>query len=310
MNDMNVFPILIAVAEHLSITKAAKTLNMTKSAVSKAIQGIEEKLGVRLFHRTTRSVSLTEEGIVYIGYIRESYNLAVMAEEAVSQFSDKAKGSIKISAPMSFGTLHIAKIMPLFMQKYPELDVQLLFDDKVTDLVAEGYDLAIRIGELPDSSLIARQLSPCYSQLYASSEYLDKYGEPMQVSELKNHNCLSYSLYQAGMEWIFYQKGKKYSHIPKGSYRVNNSEALLQAVLQGIGIALLPHFITHSDLSNTNKKLIPILTSFDLPEHFIYAVYPDKKNLPRKITLFVDFLKEQFGANSDYQRNIERKSSQ
>ena len=306
MNDMNVFPILIAVTEHLSITKAAKTLNMTKSAVSKAIQGVEEKLGIRLFHRTTRSVSLTEEGIVYIGYIRESYKLAVMAEEAVSQFSDKAKGRIKISAPMSFGTLHLAKIMPLFMQKYPELDVQLLFDDKVTDLVAEGYDLAIRIGELPDSSLIARQLSPCHSQLYASSEYLDKYGEPMQVSELKNHNCLSYSLYQAGMEWVFYQRGKKYSHIPKGSYRANNSEALLQAVLQGIGIALLPHFITQTALSNTDKKLIPILTRFDLPEHFIYAVYPDKKNLPRKITLFVDFLKEQFGVNSDYQHNIEK----
>lgn len=97
-----------------------------------------------------------------------------------------------------------------------------------------------------------------------------------------------------------------YSHIPKGSYRANNSEALLQAVLQGIGIALLPHFITQTALSNTDKKLIPILTRFDLPEHFIYAVYPDKKNLPRKITLFVDFLKEQFGVNSDYQHNIEK----
>ncbi|QIF94072.1 LysR family transcriptional regulator [Proteus vulgaris] len=309
MNDMNVFPILIAVADNLSLTQSAKALNMTKSAISKAIQGVEEKLGVRLFHRTTRSISLTEEGIVYIGYIRESYKLATIAQEAVSQFSDKAKGIIKISAPMSFGTLHIAKIMPLFMQKYPELEVQLLFDDNVTDLVAQGYDIAIRIGELPDSSLIARQLSPCYSQLYASSDYLDKYGVPKQISELKNHNCLSYSLYQAGMEWVFYQKGKKHSHIPKGNYRVNNSEALLQAVLQGVGIALLPHFITQIHLSTTDKKLIPILTQFDLPEHFIYAVYPDKKNLPRKTILFVDFLKTHFGVNSDYQRNIERKRS-
>lgn len=303
MNDMNTFPVIIAVADHLSITKAAKVLNMTKSAVSKVIQNVEEKLGVRLFYRTTRHISLTEEGDIYIGYIREAYNLAIMADDAVSHFSHKAKGIIKVSAPMSFGTLHLSKVIPLFMQKYPELEVQLLLDDKVTDLVGEGYDLAVRIGELPDSSLIARQLSPCISRLYASSEYLDKYGIPQHISDLKQHNCLSYSLYQAGIEWVFYQRGKKYSHIPKGNYRTNNSEALLQAVIQGIGIALLPNFITQT--SQSGQALTPLLTHFDLPEHFIYAVYPEKKNLPRKVMLLIDFLKEQFGINSDYQREIE-----
>lgn len=124
--------------------------------------------------------------------------------------------------------------------------------------------------------------------------------------DLKQHNCLSYSLYQAGLEWIFYQKGKKYSHVPKGSFRTNNSEVLLQAVLQGIGIALLPQFITRS--TPLEQPLIPILTHFDLPEHFIYAVYPEKKNLPRKIALFIDFLKEQFGERSIYQQIIERTS--
>ncbi|HIE0967678.1 TPA: LysR family transcriptional regulator [Proteus mirabilis] len=305
MNDMNVFPILIAVAENLNITKAAQSLNMTKSAVSKSILAVEVRLGIKLFHRTTRHISLTPEGSIYINYIRQSYQLAIMAEDAVSQFSDSAKGTIKISAPMSFGTLHLSKIIPLFMLQYPDLEVQLVLDDKVTDLVADGYDLAVRIGELPDSSLIARELSPCYSQLYASAEYLTQYGIPEKVSDLKNHNCLSYSLYQAGLEWVFYQKGKKYSHIPKGNYRTNNSEALFQAVIQGMGVALLPHFITQT--TSQGRELVPLLTQFDLPDHFIYAIYPDKKYLPRKITLFVEFLKQQFGINSHYQTMIEKK---
>ncbi|OAT54452.1 LysR family transcriptional regulator [Providencia heimbachae] len=303
MTEMNVFPVLIAVADSLSVTKAAKSLNITKSAVSKAIQGVEDTLGVKLFYRTTRSISLTEVGGIYIDYIRQSYQLAVMAGDAVSKYSDKATGIIRVCAPMSFGILHLSRMIPVFMQQYPDLEVELFFDDKVTDLIGEGYDIAVRIGELPDSSLVARRLSPCHSGLYAAKNYLAQYEKPKKASELKNHNCLSYSFYQAGQEWVFYHKGKKFSHIPKGNLRVNNSQALVQAVIGGIGIALLPHFIT--SIEDVDNQLIPLLTDYELPDHSIYAVYPEKQYLPRKVAIFVEFLQKQFGEGSEYQQKIE-----
>ncbi len=298
---MNAFPILIAVADALSLTKAASSLNMTKSGISKAIKEVEDALGIKLFHRTTRTVSLTEAGEAYISYIRQSYQLAIMAKDVASQFSDKTTGTLRISAPMSFGTLHLAKMLPLFMNLYPELNVELFFDDKVTDLIADGYDIAVRIGELPDSSLIARELSPCTSGLYASKGYLARFGTPNKVADLREHNCMSYSFYQAGQEWVFYQKGKKFSHIPKGSFRVNNSQALIQAVKADIGIALLPHFITMID---GDDELVPLLTNYQLPNHYIYAVYPEKEYLPRKIKVFIDFLQAQFAQGSEYQQRI------
>lgn len=301
--DMNAFPVLIAVADSLSLTKAANSLNMTKSAVSKTIQIVEDKLGIKLFHRTTRTVSLTEAGAVYIRYIRQSYQFAVMADDIAAKFSDKITGTLRVSAPMSFGTLHLAKVLPQFMQRYPELNVELSFNDKVVDLISEGYDLAIRIGALPDSSLIARKLSPCHSRLYASKSYLAKYRSPQKVADLKGYNCLCYSFYQAGQEWVFYQKGKKYSHIPKGSFRANNSQALIQAVLADIGIALLPYFITA--IGDSNHQLVPLLGNYQLPEHNIYAVYPAKEYLPRKVSAFTEFLIEQFGTGSQYQKLIE-----
>ncbi|WP_353244109.1 LysR family transcriptional regulator [Providencia sp.] len=301
MDNMNAFPILIAVADALSLTKAASSLNMTKSGISKAIKEVEDALGIKLFHRTTRTVSLTEAGEAYISYIRQSYQLAIMAKDVASQFSDKTTGTLRISAPMSFGTLHLAKMLPLFMNLYPELNVELFFDDKVTDLIADGYDIAVRIGELPDSSLIARELSPCTSGLYASKGYLARFGTPNKVADLREHNCMSYSFYQAGQEWVFYQKGKKFSHIPKGSFRVNNSQALIQAVKADIGIALLPHFITMID---GDDELVPLLTNYQLPNHYIYAVYPEKEYLPRKIKVFIDFLQAQFAQGSEYQQRI------
>ncbi|HDN2510053.1 LysR family transcriptional regulator [Providencia vermicola] len=305
MDNMSAFPILIAVADALSLTKAAKSLNMTKSGISKALKEVEDTLGVKLFHRTTRTVSLTEAGEAYIGYIRQSYQLAMMAKDVASQFSDKIAGTLRISAPMSFGTLHLAKMLPTFMQLYPELNVELFFDDKVTDLITDGYDIAVRIGELPDSSLVARKLFPCTSGLYASKGYLARFGTPTKVADLREHNCLSYSFYQAGQEWVFYQKGKKFSHVPKGSLRVNNSQALIQAVKADIGIALLPHFITVIEGDDT---LIPLLTNYQLPDHNIYVVYPEKEYLPRKIKVFIDFLYTQFAVGSEYPQRIKSKA--
>lgn len=304
MIDMNVFPILIAVADNLNITKAAESLNLTKSAVSKALQGVEDKLGVKLFYRTTRSISLTQVGIIYIDYIRQSHQLAITADDMISQYSEKASGILRICAPMSFGTLHLSKLMPLFMRKYPNLEIELFLDDKVTDLISGGYDIALRIGELSDSLLVARRLSPCKSQLYASKEYLARNGIPKKVSDLKNHNCLAYSFYQAGQEWIFYYKGQKFSHIPKGSFRVNNSQALVKMVEEGIGIALLPNFITLAD--ETNNHLVPILVDHELPDHSIYVVYPEKKYLPRKVAVLIEFLQDQLGAQSEYQNRVEK----
>lgn len=298
MHDLNSIPILIEVAESLSFTKTAEKLHMTKSAVSKSVSTAESYLGVKLFNRSTRKISLTEIGATYIEYLKTSYSFIEQGKDAITQLNIKAAGKIKISAPMSFGTLHLSKIMPEFLKRFPDLQTEIILDDKVVDLIAEGFDVAIRIGDLPDSSLIGKKITPCYSVLCASPRYLHKQGFPETVADLKNHNCLFYSLYQSGQEWVFHKNNKTENISPAGNFIVNNSESLLQAVIQDVGISLLPCFIAVPYIEN--DSLIPLLTDYSLPEHFIYAVYPNKSYLPYKTRIAIDFIFEKLNLHSEY----------
>lgn len=303
MHDLNAIPILIEVAENLSFTRAAEKLHMTKSAVSKSVSTVESQLGVKLFNRSTRKISLTEIGTTYIEYLKTSYSFIEQGKDAITQLNLKAAGRIKITVPMSFGTLHLSRLMPKFLKQFPDLQTEMILDDKVVDLIAEGFDVAIRIGHLPDSSLVGRKITSCYSALCASPNYLAQHGIPKQAVDLKRHNCLFYSLYQSGQEWIFY-KGKTTENIsPNSKFIVNNSESLLQAVLQDIGIALLPCFIAAPYLQN--GSLVPLLTEYSLPQHAIYAVYPNRSYLPHKTRVMIDFLFEQLNPNSQYAQQYE-----
>lgn len=293
MNHFSCIPVFVTVVECGSFSLAAEKLNLTKSAVSKRINQLEDQLGTRLLNRTTRRLNLTEAGLRYYDYASQANILAKEGLDAVSELQGSPQGKLSITAPMSFGVLHIAPLIAEFLEEHPQVEINLSLEDQMVDLIEGGFDMAIRIGNLPDSNLVAKRIAPCYSMLCASEPYLKKHGEPEKPSDLVNHNCLQYSYFKGGSEWSFDGPTDRIKVLPKGNLKVNNSEAIRQALLSGLGIAQLPTFLVGKDIAS--KKLKPILKGFPLPEHSIYAMFPERKYLPLKVRVFVDFLHAKLG---------------
>ncbi|WP_265553941.1 LysR family transcriptional regulator [Serratia grimesii] len=291
-------PVFVAVVECESFSAAARRLGITKSAVSKRIAQLENSLGVQLLQRTTRSLSLTEAGEQYFGYARNACAVAREGEDAVTRLQGQPQGCLRISVPMVFGRLHVAPLIPRFLAACPDVEITMMMDDQVVDLVDEGFDLAIRIGQLADSSLIARRIAPCHSLLCAAPAYLACYGTPTDLEQLSRHNCLFYSYFRGGSEWQFEGPTGRVRFQPRGNYQVNNSEALREALLAGMGICQMPTFIVGDDIAQ--GRLIELMPAYRLPEHAIYAVYPQRKYLPAKVSAFVDFLLAQLGGDQPY----------
>lgn len=298
MHAFSSIPIFISVVENGSFSSAAQSLNITKSAVSKRITQLEDELGIRLLNRTTRKLSLTEAGQRYYQYVIQAYSLAQQGIDAVTELQGQPRGRLKLTAPMSFGVLHIAPLIAEFMTLYPEVDIDLQLEDKMVDLVQQGFDLGIRIGHLPLSNLVAKRLAPCKSVLCASPDYLKHQGTPMRPSELSLHNCLQYSYYRGGNEWRLTTTNHQYSVIPKGRLMVNNSEAIRRAVLAGSGIGNLPTFIVGKDI--IAGAIDVVLPNYQLPEHAVYAVFPERKHMPLKVRAFIDFISDKLGSDEPY----------
>lgn len=290
MEHFSALPIFVTVVECGSFSLASQKLGLSKSAVSKRITLLEQSLGIQLLHRTTRSLSLTEAGARYFDYVRPAVKLAADGLDAISELQQAPQGSLRIAVPMVFGRLHIAPLIPEFLRRYPKIQLQMQMDDKTTDLIAGGFDLAIRIGELPDSSLIARKIAPCLSVICASPEYLARHAAPQTPQQLSQHNCLFYSYFRDGVEWTFLSPQDPTRIQPNGNYQVNNSDAIHQATLDGLGIANLPRFMVDTDLQT--GRLQALLADHPLPEHGIYAVYPQRKYLPTKVSVLIEFLME------------------
>jgi DNA-binding transcriptional LysR family regulator len=289
MDVFSAIPVFVAVVECGSFSLAAEKLGVTKSAVSKRISQLEAKLGIQLLQRTTRSLSLTEAGEQYFDYARNALTIANEGEDAISMLQEQPQGILRLNVPMVFGRLHIAPMIPKFLQDNPKIKVEMMMDDKVVDLISGSFDIAIRIGKLPDSSLIAKRIAPCHSVLCASPDYLKKHGTPITPSDLAHHNCLSYSYFQAGSEWRFKGQEGMISVVPKGNYCVNNSEALFEGLLAGLGVCQMPTFIVGSAIEQ--GKLISLMPHYELPKHAIYAMLPERKHIPAKISIFLTYLK-------------------
>lgn len=296
--DFSAIPVVVAVVECGSFSSAALKLSMTKSAVSKRISVLEDNLGVRLFSRTTRRLTLTEAGERFSDYARHSLLLAQEGFNELSHFQGAPRGTLKINAPMTFSRLHLVPHLKEFLQLYPDISVTLSMDDSVVSMVEGGFDVGIRIGALKDSSLVASKLVECKSVVCAAPEYITKHGKPDTPQALASHNCLYYSLFQAGVEWTFYQDNKKIKVSPKGNVTVNNSDAIAELLLQGIGICQMPTFIVAPYLAN--GQLERLLEDYSLPEHAIYAVYPERRHLPEKVKVFIQFIKQKLGGGSGY----------
>ncbi len=298
MHEIGAIPIFVAVVEKGGFTAAADRLGISKSAVSKRITQLEARLGVQLLFRSTRRISLTEAGERYFEHAVEAFAAAKEAEDAVAQLQGAPRGRLRLNAPMSFGRLHIASLIPEFLKRFPEIKIDIVLDDRVVDLVDGGFDIAIRVAVLRDSAMIARKLAPCHNVLVAAPDYIAKHGEPQGPADLLNHNCLHHPYLAGPHEWTFSGPGEPITVETAGNYQVNNSEALLEAVIGGSGIGRLPTFIAGPAIGS--GRLVRLLEQYSMPSQTIYAVFPERRHLPAKVRVFVDFTIEKFGADNPY----------
>jgi DNA-binding transcriptional LysR family regulator len=276
-----------------SFSAAAGRLKISKSAVSAHVQRLEERLGVRLLNRTTRRLSVTEAGAAYYRHCTRILTEAEAAEQAASALQCEPRGTLRISAPDSFGWMHVAPAVPAFLRRYPELGVEISLSSTHVNLVDEGLDLAIRIGVLEDSPLVVRKLAPSRLVICAAPAYLRDRGTPHEPGELARHNCLCTSLLPCGDEWRLVARRGEVRVAVGGSFRSNNAEMLRVAALDGIGIALLPSWAVSDSLRK--GALRRVLAAWEPPASMIYAVYPDNRLMSMKVRAFVDHLARHFG---------------
>jgi DNA-binding transcriptional LysR family regulator len=286
----------LKVVETGSFTRAAEQLNASTAAVSRRVSALETALGVRLLNRTTRQLSLTDAGQQYSGDMQDVLTALEEAEQKVQRGKQDIKGNLRVAAPLSFGIKCIAPVLPGFLKKYPSLNIDLLLEDRRTDLFSEGIDLAIRIGTLQDSSLIATRIGDISMAFCASPEYLSRYGEPRHPSELNKHKVLRYNLISASDEWGGGQ-GKKENIALQWQLSANNGEVLREAAIQGLGVVMLPTFIVMDALRDGRLKEIMCKYTQDLIG--IYAVRLSRQFTPAKISLLIQYMKDQIKNNSD-----------
>lgn len=285
--------LFVKVAELGSYSATARMLGVSKSAVSKHVAALEERLGARLLNRTTRRLALTEVGEAY----RESC-LRIIAEiEDAESFAGRhgtePRGRLKVSAPMTFGFMVIAPAIPELLRRHPLLEVELSLDDRVVDLLGEGLDLAVRVGKLRDSSLIARKLGVAQTVCAASAAYLQGTGPPRDPADLGAHNCLVYTYGRNPELWEFQRGAERRSVRVRGSFCANNGDALRAAAVGGLGVALVPDFILGDDIEA--GRLTRLLADWSGAEIPIHAVFPPQRHPSAKLRVFIDFLVERLG---------------
>lgn len=277
----------VQVATTESFTKAGKRLGISTAQVSRQISALEKRLNTKLLYRTTRKVSLTQEGRVFYQHCRGVLDGLDAAERAITNLQSRPQGKVKITAPVTYGERQILPLLNDFLQLHSEVEVSAYLSNKQMDLVEEGYDLAIRIGKLSDSTLMAKRLGGRTSYVCASPEYLKHYGIPHTLSELNKHNCLLGTLDY----WRFWEAGKERNVRVKGNFRCNSGFGLADAALKGLGVVQLPDYYVESHLRC--GTLVSVLDSYAEPDEGIWAVYPHNRHLSPKIRLLVDYLAEQ-----------------
>jgi DNA-binding transcriptional LysR family regulator len=292
------------VVETKSFSGAARLLGSSKSLVSKQIGQLEHALGVRLLNRTTRSMSLTEIGAAYYEHCARIAQEIDAAAETAAQLQVEPRGILKLTSPVMFAAKHLAPALQSFLQRHAKVEVELNASDRVVDLVEEGWDLAIRIGRLGDSTLVARKLAPIRTILCATPSYLAAHGTPRTVADLKVHNCLGYTLPTpaAADRWAFGADGQLVVQV-SGTFRANNGDALREAALAGIGLVNQPVFLFDEDLRA--GRLVALALDQPLFQFAnVYAVHATGRHVPAKIRTFGDFLAERWAGEPPWERNL------
>ena len=294
----------VRVVEAGSITGAAERLGVAKSAVSRRLAELEERLGTQLMRRTTRKLSLTDSGWAFYERAVRILSDLEEAETSVSQAQGALRGRLRVAAPLSFGLMHLGPAITEFAARHGEVTFDLDFNDREVDLLKEGFDLAVRIGELGDSSLIARRLAPVRLIPCASPAYLDANGAPRSPAELGAHRCLLYAYSREPRVWRYRTPaGEKGSVKVEARLQANNGDFLCQAAVAGEGVVLTPSFIAYREIEL--GRLVPVLQDVNWPEVAAYAVYPQTRHLSRRVRAFVDFLVERFAGVPYWDRALQ-----
>jgi DNA-binding transcriptional LysR family regulator len=302
MDRLDGIEAFVKVGELGSFSAAAKRLGTSKSAVSKQVAALEDRLGAKLLHRTTRALSLTEAGGAFLERARAILSELAEAESAVSSLNGELQGALWVNAPLSFGIRHVAPAVAPFLAAHPNLTLELDLSDRFVDLVEEGYDLALRIGVLPDSSLIARRLVPVKRLLCAAPSYLDKHGTPQTPADLAAHACLTYRHDRRSGPWLLERGGERLQLNVAGPLAANNGDVLLAAAEAGAGIVDLPTFYTCDALRD--GRLRAVLPDWSPPKLALHAVYPPNRHLSLKVRTFIDYLAARLGPEPYWDRAL------
>jgi len=293
MDKLQAMQLFVRVVDSGSYTAAADQMEISRALASKLVQALEDQLGVRLLHRTTRKLSLTEAGERYYQRVSEILGSLSEAEALAAEFQADPRGRLRVSAPMSFAIHHLGAAVAEFQQRHPRIELELTLNDRQVDLVEEGFDMAVRIAKLADSSLVARRIAPCRMLLVASPDYLRRAGEPQHPQELVAHNYLSYTLAARRDEIVLVSGAERETVNLNGSLRVNNGDVIASAAAAGLGFCISPSFLVWQRLQR--GELVQLLPQWQIPEIAVHAVYPAGRTLPAKTRSFIDYLVERFG---------------
>ncbi len=294
----------VALAETRSFGAAGRRLGIAKSAVSRRLHELEDRLATRLVNRTTRRLSLTEAGTELLQRSVRLLEELYETEASISGNRLKPVGRLRVTGPMSFGILHLSPVICEFLTLYEGLDVELNLDDRLVDIVGQGYDLAVRISWMKDSSLVAKRIAPIRHVLCASSSYLENFGVPKTPADLSKHRGISYSGAER-MNWQFrdpHTGALRIAQIPC-PITVNNGDAVREMAIGGYGICAIPSFIVHRAVAAGQLQVV--LSRFQPPPIWLHALYPSRKHVPSKVRVFIQFLEGRFGKNPYWDRDID-----
>ena len=301
MEHLTSMAIFAKVVDEKSFSGAANRLGLAKSTVSKSVSRLERRLGAQLLNRTTRSLSLTEAGSAFYESCARIVTEAESAEAEIGLLSEAPRGMLKVNASMVFGTRHIAPAVAEFTSAHPEIQLDLTLTDQVVDLIEGGYDLAIFIGSMADSSMIARKLAPCRFVLCAAPDYLANHGRPSRLDGLAGHVCLRYSRQSTHDSWRLTGPDGERTVRVAGPFRSNNGDALRIATISGLGIMYAPTFLIAEDVRAGRLEIV--LDQYTW-ESGVFAIYPETRLLSAKARAFVEFLAGRFGPAPSWERTL------
>jgi DNA-binding transcriptional LysR family regulator len=295
--DLEAWAIFARVAERASFGQAAEDLGVSPATVSKAITRLEARIGLPLFHRSTRRLSLTETGQTALAGANRMLAEAEATEADALARSDAPQGPVRITAPMSFGLAYVSPILPAFLESFPKISIDLHLSDDQVDLIDGGFDLALRIATLADSTLKARRICSVRRRLVGATSYLDRAGRPSHPRDLAQHACLGYAYLPSGARWRFVHiSGEEAVVTPIGPLKANNADALTPALLAGIGLAIQPDFVVHDDVAA--GRLEVLMEEWSLPSIAVNVVTPPGFRRPPQVAALIDFLVRRLSAAS------------